>query len=88
LHNVYIYISIIRKNCFLKHFVEGNMEGRIEVRGRRGRSCKQLLDDLKEAKVYCKLNRKYYIALCGELVLQEAVILSLDGVRNVRITTR
>jgi hypothetical protein len=58
------------------------------VKERRGRSCKQLLDDLKETKGYCKLNRKHYTALCGELVLQEAVDVSLDRVRNVRIFTR
>jgi hypothetical protein len=39
---------ILCRNCLLKHVIEGRIEGRIEVTGRRGRSCKQLLDDLKE----------------------------------------
>jgi hypothetical protein len=36
------------RNCFLKHIIEGKIEGRIEATGRRGRRRKQLLDDLKE----------------------------------------
>jgi hypothetical protein len=45
----------LRKNCLLiKHVIEG----RIEVTGRRGRRPKQLLDDLKETRVYWKLNEE------------------------------
>jgi hypothetical protein len=43
---------ILRRNCLLKHVIEGKLEGMIQMTGRRGRRCKQLLDDLKE-------NRKY-----------------------------
>ena len=39
---------ILRRNCYLKYVVEGKIEGRIEVTGRRGRRCKQLLDDFKQ----------------------------------------
>ena len=39
-----------RWNCFLKHVMEGNIEGRTEVTGRRGRRYKQLLIALKEIK--------------------------------------
>jgi hypothetical protein len=39
---------ILQWNCLLTHAVEGKIEGRIEVTGRRGRRRKQLLDDLKE----------------------------------------
>jgi len=28
---------ILRRNCLLKRVIEGKIEGRIEVRGRRGR---------------------------------------------------
>jgi hypothetical protein len=35
--------------------IEGKLEGRIEMTGRRGRRRKQLLDDLKEKRRYCKL---------------------------------
>jgi hypothetical protein len=34
---------ILRRNCLLKHVIEGKLEGRIEMMGRRGRRRKQLL---------------------------------------------
>jgi hypothetical protein len=39
---------ILRRNCLLKHMIEGKLEGRIEVTGRRERRRKQLLDDLRK----------------------------------------
>jgi hypothetical protein len=38
---------ILRRNCLLKHVIEGKLEGRIQVSGRRGRRHKQLVDELK-----------------------------------------
>jgi hypothetical protein len=38
---------ILPRNCLLKHFIEGKIAGRIEVKGRRGGRGKQLLDDFK-----------------------------------------
>jgi hypothetical protein len=38
--------------------IEGKLEGRIEVTGRRGRRRKQLLDDLKEKRGYWKLKEE------------------------------
>jgi hypothetical protein len=35
--------------------IEGKLEGRIEMTGRRGRRRKKLLDDLKEKRRYWKL---------------------------------
>jgi hypothetical protein len=49
---------ILRRNCLLKHVIEGKLEGRIEMTGRRGRRCKKLLDDLKEEKRYWKLKEE------------------------------
>jgi hypothetical protein len=49
---------ILRRNCLLKHVIEGKLEGRIEITGRRGRRCKQLLDDLKEKKIFWKLKEE------------------------------
>jgi hypothetical protein len=46
---------ILRRNCLLKHVIEGKLEERIEMTGRRGRRRKQLLDDLKEKRRYWKL---------------------------------
>jgi len=40
----------LRWNCFIKDAIEGKVEGRREVTGRRGRRCKELLNDLKEKK--------------------------------------
>jgi len=42
----------------LKHVSEGKIEERIEVTGRRGRRRKQLMDDLKEKKLYFKLQEE------------------------------
>jgi hypothetical protein len=39
---------ILRRNCLLKHIIEGKIEGRTEVMGRRGIRRKKLLDDLTE----------------------------------------
>jgi hypothetical protein len=50
--------QILRRNYLLKHVTEGKMEGWIEVSGRRGRRCKQLLDDLKEKRGYGKLKEE------------------------------
>jgi len=41
---------ILRRNCLLKHVIEGKIEGRTEVTGRRGRRHKQLLCDPKKGK--------------------------------------
>jgi hypothetical protein len=49
---------ILSRNCLLKHVIEGKCEGRIEMTGRRGRICKQLLDDLKGKRRYWKLKEK------------------------------
>jgi hypothetical protein len=38
--------------------IEGKLEGRIEMTGRRGRRRKQLLDDLKEKIRYWKLKEE------------------------------
>jgi hypothetical protein len=38
----------------LKQVIIGKIEGRIQVTGRRGRRHEQLLDDLKEKRVYWK----------------------------------
>ena len=48
----------MRRNCLIKHVIEGKIEGRIEVKGRRGRRCKQLPDGLKEKRGYCKLKEE------------------------------
>ena len=46
---------IWRRNCLIKHIIEGKIAGRVEVTVRRGRRRKQLLDDIKETGGYWKL---------------------------------
>jgi hypothetical protein len=41
---------ILRRNCLLKHVIEGKLEGGIEMTGQLGRRRKQLLDDFKEKR--------------------------------------
>jgi hypothetical protein len=48
---------ILRRNCLLKRAIEGKIQGRIEVTGRRRRR-KQLPDDLKETRGYWKLKEE------------------------------
>jgi hypothetical protein len=38
----------------LKHVIEGKIEGKMKVKGRRGIRCKQLLDDIKGKRRYFK----------------------------------
>jgi hypothetical protein len=48
---------IWRRNCLLKHVIEGKLEGRIETTGRRGRRRKQLLDDFKGKENILEIQR-------------------------------
>jgi hypothetical protein len=38
----------VRRNCILKHVIDGKIRGRIEMTRKYGRRRKQLLDDLEE----------------------------------------
>jgi len=58
---------IFRRNCLLQRVIGGKIKGRIEVRGRRGRRRRKLLDDLKERRGYSHLK---------EETLEEAMDLS------------
>ena len=49
---------ILRRNCFLKQVVEGKIKGQIEVKRRRGRRRKKLLDDLKDRRGHCQLKEE------------------------------
>jgi hypothetical protein len=49
---------ILGGNCFLKHVTEGKTEERLDITVRRGRRCKQPLDDLQEKNGYCKLKEE------------------------------
>ena len=49
---------ILRRNCLLKQVIEGKIKGEMEVTRRRGRSCKKLLDDLKDRRGYSHLKEQ------------------------------
>jgi hypothetical protein len=51
-------VHILRRNCLLQHVIEGKLEERIEMTGRRGRRRKHLLGDLKEKRGYGKLKEE------------------------------
>jgi len=52
------------------------------VTGRRGRRRKELLDDLKENRRYCKLKEETLDRTLWSTALEEAVDLSKDGLRE------
>ena len=49
---------ILRRNCLVKQITEGKIKGQIEVKRRRGRRRKKLLDDLKDRIGYCQLKEE------------------------------
>jgi hypothetical protein len=49
---------ILSRNCLLEQVIEGKIEVKIEVTGRRGRRHKQLLGDVKETRGYWKLREE------------------------------
>ena len=49
---------VFRWNCLLKHVIEGKIEGRIKVTGRRGKRRRQLTDDLKEKTGHWRLTEE------------------------------
>ena len=51
-------VKNLHMNCLLKHLIEGKLEERLEVKGRRSRRSKKLLDNLKEEREYWKLKEK------------------------------
>jgi hypothetical protein len=48
---------ILRRNCLLKHVIEGKVERRIKEKGRRGGRRKQLLYDLMENRRHSELEK-------------------------------
>jgi hypothetical protein len=48
----------LRRNFFLRQVIEEKIKGGTEMRGRRGRRCRKLLDDLKERRGYSHLKEE------------------------------
>ena len=49
---------ILRRKCLLQQVIEGKIKGQIDVKRRRGRRRKKLLDDLKDRRGYCQLKQE------------------------------
>jgi hypothetical protein len=49
---------ILLRNCLLKHIIEGQIEERIEVKGRRGRRRRSYWMNLRKMRGYCKLKKE------------------------------
>jgi hypothetical protein len=49
---------MLRRNCLLQQVIEGKIKGEIEVTGRRGRTRRKLLHDLKERRGYSHLKEE------------------------------
>jgi hypothetical protein len=49
---------ILCRNCLLRQVIDGEIKGRIEVTGRRGRRRRKLVDDLKERRGYSHLKEE------------------------------
>jgi hypothetical protein len=49
---------ILPRKCLLQQVIEGKIKGGIDVKGRRGRRRRKLLDDLKERRGYFHLNEE------------------------------
>jgi hypothetical protein len=67
--NLNLIGHISRKNCLLRHVIEGKIKGRTKMKGRGGRRRKQLRMTLRKRED--NGNRK--IALCGEIALAETM---------------
>ena len=52
-----LYIKL-RRNCLLKQVIEEKIKGEMDVRGRWGRRCKKLLDNLKDRRGYSHLKEE------------------------------
>jgi hypothetical protein len=50
---------ILRRNCLLKYVIEGKLQGRIEMTGRRVRRRKQLLGALRKGEDTGNRKRKH-----------------------------
>jgi hypothetical protein len=53
---------VLRRHYLLKHVIEGKLERKTEMTGRRGRRRKQILDDRKEKRRYWKFKEDTLIS--------------------------
>jgi hypothetical protein len=75
-------VTFCVETAFYNGLLKERYKGGIGVTGRQGRRRRKLLEDIKERGGYSHLNRELWIALCGELALEEALDLSEDRLLN------
>jgi hypothetical protein len=68
--------DVLRRYSLLKHVIEGNVEGRRNMKGRRGRKRKLLLEDLKEKRGYWELKEAALDCTLYRTRFEEAMDLS------------
>ena len=64
---------ILRRDCLLKHVMEGTIEVRTEVTGRLGRRRAKLVDGLKQKRGYCKWKEEAPDCTLWRAYLEEAM---------------
>jgi hypothetical protein len=69
---------ILHRNCLLQQVIEGKIKGQIEVTRRRSRRRKNLLDDVKERRGYCRLKEEALDRTVWRNRFEEASDLSFD----------
>ena len=83
----------MRRNCLLKHVIKGKIKGKVELKGRRRRIRKQILDILKETRGFCKLSeaaldrtllKTRFGRGCGPVVRMTAVRMN-KGIRSATL---
>jgi hypothetical protein len=67
---------ILRRNCLLKHVIDGKIQLGIEVTRRKGRKLRSCWMTLRQGEGTGNWKRKHCVAPCGELALEEAIDLS------------
>jgi hypothetical protein len=70
---------ILRRNCLIKHVIEGRVEGT----GRRGRRSKQLLDDLDEMIRWWKMKVEALSQMSGISLWKRIWSCCYDRLRDV-----
>jgi hypothetical protein len=61
----------LRRNCFIRHVIGGNIEGKIYGNGKRERRREQLLDDFRGKRRYWKLEEEaLHCIMYGDFALE------------------
>ena len=76
----------LRRDCLLKHVIEGVREVRVEMTVRRGRRLKQLQVPIRKREDPGNWKSKRWITLCGELALDRPMDHSYNRLQDDWLT--